>query len=61
MASKYANLPDIVSIHPLELASNMLLTKSLEDTARDVYETEDIDPAQPREVTALVMPMLYRL
>ena len=52
--AKYANLPDIV--RRLYIASGPLLTR-LQDTAPDVYETEDVFPT----VQDTVSPHAYRI
>ena len=57
-AAKYANLPDIVC-RPLFALSSGSDLRDLQDTAPDVYETEDVFPTAQDSVS--LSPPLHNI
>lgn len=57
-AAKYANLPDIVRLLQAFCAHSVLILVShLQDTAQDIYETEDVYPTtQAKVISASCSP-----
>ena len=51
-ANKYANLPDIVRVWGFW--GSLSLSDALQDTAPDIYETEDVFPSSQPDVCPIV-------